>query len=294
MHRRDFLASALAAAAPTWGNDVFDIHLHPRRDTHSAMEHLQGSGMTRAALLTHLRDEARAQSEIAAHPKAFVWFAATDPKQPNAIELLRKAIESGAKGVGEMKDHLAADSPEMRKVYDLCAEMKVPITLHFGELPDSKGAGDFNTGFRTFDKVLKAHPRTKFFGHADFFWANISADYALGTTYPGGKIQKGGLTDRFLADYPNLYGDMSANSGNNALTRDPEFAKDFLIRHQDKLMFGSDCGCYDGNGAGGSPLLPRLKGKCTGHDTLEVLKSLTTPAVFRKVTWTNANRIILG
>jgi predicted TIM-barrel fold metal-dependent hydrolase len=31
--------------------------------------------------------------------------------------------------------------------------------------------------------------------------------------------------------------------------RDPEFAKDFVTRHQDKLMFGSDCPCT----AGGMP-----------------------------------------
>lgn len=292
MNRRDFVASALAAAATPWGNDVIDIHMHPRRDAHSSMEHLEGAGVTKGVLLTNLKDEARAKSEIAAHPKSFIWFAATDPTQPNAVELLRAAIVSGAKGIGEMKNHVAADSPEMRRIYDLCAEMKVPITIHFQEVPH--GAGDFNTGFRNFDKMLKAYPKTTFIGHADFFWANISADVPMDTSYPPGKVTPGGVTDRFLADYANLFGDMSANSCNNALTRDTEFAQGFIKRHQAKLMFGSDCGCYDGHGAGGSPLLPRLKGKCTGRDTLEVLKSLAAPDVFRKITWTNANRVILA
>ena len=40
---------------------------------------------------------------------------------------------------------------------------------------------------------------------------------------------------------------MSAVSGNNAMSRDPEFAAEFLARHQDKLVFGSDCSCSDGH-----------------------------------------------
>ncbi len=290
MQRREFLASALAAAASPWGNDVVDIHMHPRRDAHSSMEHLAGAGVTKGVLLTNLLDEVRAKSEIAAHPKNFIWFAATDPTEPNAVDKLRKAIEGGARGVGEMKNHVAAESADMRRVYDLCAEMEVPITIHFQEVPP--GSGDFNTGWRTFDKMLKAHAKTTFLGHADFFWANISADVPMDTSYPPGKIKPGGLTDRFLADYPNLFADMSANSGHNAFTRDPDFARSFLERHQNKLMFGSDCGCFDGHGAGGSPLLPILKGKCTGRETLVVLKALASPAVFRKIAWTNANRVI--
>ena len=31
-----------------------------------------------------------------------------------------------------------------------------------------------------------------------------------------------GLTDRYLTDYPNMYGDLSATSGLNALTRDED------------------------------------------------------------------------
>ena len=58
----------------------------------------------------------------------------------------------------------------------------------------------------------------------------------------------GGLTDRYLSDYPNMYGDLSAGSGLNALTRDEDFTRDFLTRHRDKLLFGSDCNDRDGGG----------------------------------------------
>ena len=52
-----------------------------------------------------------------------------------------------------------------------------------------------------------------------------------------------------LADYPNLYADMSAGSGFNALSRDEDFTAGFLHRHRKKLLFGSDCPCFDGRGA---------------------------------------------
>ncbi len=82
----------------------------------------------------------------------------------------------------------------------------------------------------------KSNSKTKFIGHADAFWANVSADYANDVDYPSGPIVRGGLTDKLLGDYPNLFGDLSANSGNNALSRDAAFTRDFLTRHQDKLF----------------------------------------------------------
>ncbi len=43
-----------------------------------------------------------------------------------------------------------------------------------------------------------------------------------------------------LRQYPNLYADLSAGSGLNALQRDPEFAKDFLLEFQDRLLYARD------------------------------------------------------
>src|SRR5581483_3601463 len=106
-------------------------------------------------------------------------------------------------------------------------------------------------------------------------------------SYPTGPVKPGGLTDKMLSDYPNLYGDLSANSGRNALARDPDFAADFLKRHQDKLMLGSDCPCLDGRGKGQVSQEPLIKDKCVARETLTALKSLVEPDVFHKITWTN-------
>lgn len=297
INRREFClaASSVAAAAqagPEWGNQVLDIHIHPRRGPATCFDHIQGSGVSRAVILARAADAERVKGEITAHPGSFIWFASADPTQPGNIDLLRRAVEAnGARGFGEMKNPTAADSREMRMVYDMAADLGVPVLIHFQEVPHFAGEPNFNVGFKHFDKILKTHKKTTFIGHADFFWANISSEIPTDTGYPPGPVKKGGLTDKWLGDYPNLYGDMSANSGHNALIRDEEFAAGFLKRHRAKLMFGSDCSCQDGHGKGGSPLLPQLKGRCVARATLEVAKKLAPVDVFRDITWDNANRL---
>ncbi|HIE18920.1 TPA: amidohydrolase, partial [Candidatus Bathyarchaeota archaeon] len=46
--------------------------------------------------------------------------------------------------------------------------------------------------------------------------------------------------DYLLKRYGNLYADLSADSGFNALARDTEYAKEFLERNSGKLLFGTD------------------------------------------------------
>jgi predicted TIM-barrel fold metal-dependent hydrolase len=105
-------------------------------------------------------------------------------------------------------------------------------------------------------------------------------------------VRRGGVTDRLLSEFPNLYGDLSANSGRNALGRDPDFAAGFVDRHQNKLMFGSDCPCRDGRGMGQVSKEKWIADKCVARETLAALKQLATPDVFRKITWTNGSKLL--
>jgi predicted TIM-barrel fold metal-dependent hydrolase len=180
----------------------------------------------------------------------------------------------------------------MKRMYALAADLNVPITIHFGDVPQPSGNAVFNGGFKRFDTMLRAFPKTKFIAHADTFWANVSADYVNDTAYPSGPIKPGGLSDKWLSDYANLYGDMSANSCNNALNRDPDFMAGFLARHQDKLMFGCDCPCSDGRGGGQTNPSPRLHGKCIARETLAAAEKMSKPEVFRKIRWDNGTKLL--
>ncbi|HZQ50828.1 MAG TPA: amidohydrolase family protein [Bryobacteraceae bacterium] len=305
MRRRAFLTTTLAAWAAAdalsqppkslWGGPVLDTHLHLRRDPDSCYTHLEGCGVTNAVLLTRAPDEDKAKAEMAKRPGVFARSVGTDPAQPGADEVIRKAIRDGAISVGELKYHLALDSPAMRRVYEVCAELQVPVMMHIQNFPHFPGELPYNTGYPQFDKVLSAYPKTNFIGHGDLFWAHISADVPTDRGYPSGPIKPGGLTDKFLSDFPNMYADTSANSGNNALSRDIEFSRNFIVRHRSKLIFGSDCACADGKGAGisqgNNPEAARLAGKCVARATLGLLKTLTSPEIFRQITWDNGIRL---
>jgi predicted TIM-barrel fold metal-dependent hydrolase len=303
MNRREFLGTAIAAAstvalqaqeAPPWGEPVIDIHHHTRRTPENDLEHLSAVGIPRANLLTGARAVDRAKALIQQHPKRFIHFVSADIAQPEGLDLLTKLVKDGAHGMGEIKLHLPLDGPEMRRLYATAAELNVPVLIHFQEVEHFAGEGNFAWGFPKLGGILKEFPKTTFIGHADNFWANISADVPGDAAYPQGRVKPGGLTDRWLGEYPNLYGDLAAGSGNNSLNRDLDFTAGFLDRHQDKLMFGSDCPCQDGQGKGQNATFypARLIGKCLARDTLTTLKKIASPDVFRKITWQNAGKLL--
>src|SRR4051812_5748498 len=308
MNRRDFIETlAMAtvlpglarqgAAANEWGSPVFDLHFHLRPQPASNLAHLDGAGVTKANALTRGLAAEQVKALQDAAPGRFTWFNSSDVTKPDAEQVLTQAVKAGAQGFGEMKFHVSADGPELRRIYALAADLRVPILIHFQEVDHFENEGTWSTGFaKTFESMLKAYPKTTFIGHADAFWANVSADYQNEAAYPAGPVKRGGVTDKLLGDYPNLFGDMSANSGNNAMSRDPEFTADFLKRHQDKLFFGSDCSCSDGHGGGisqnNNPAATRMTGKCVARETLTVVKRSASSQVFQKITWGNVHKLL--
>jgi predicted TIM-barrel fold metal-dependent hydrolase len=308
MNRRAFLETVAAAAVVPalarqgatvneWGSPVFDLHFHLRPQPAGNLAHLDGAGVTKANLLTRgaVLDQVKALQ--AAATGRFTWFNSYDVTKPDAEQVLTQAVKDGAQGFGEMKFHVAADGPELRRMYALAADLRVPILIHFQEVDHFPSEGTWSTGYaKTFESVLKAYPKTTFIGHADAFWANVSAEYHNEAAYPTGAVTRGGVTDKWLADYPNIFADMSANSGNNAMSRDPEFTTGFLERHQGKLLFGSDCACSDGHGGGVSqnnnPAAARMAGKCVARETLSVLKRSTSHDVFQQIVWGNVHKLL--
>ena len=123
----------------------------------------------------------------AAAPGRFTWFNSYDVTKPDAEQVLTQAAKDGAQGFGELKFHVAADGPELRRMYALAAELKVPLLIHFQEVDHFPGEGTWSTGYaKTFASILKEYPKTTFIGHADAFWANVSADYQNQAAYPTG------------------------------------------------------------------------------------------------------------
>lgn len=273
---------AFAQPETPWaGESIIDCHHHVRLDMAVNDAHILGAGMTsalpNAAALSGdgAAVRAAAQQLCRLQPQRYpAWLSSLTPTVSGEDDRLKADVRAGAKGFGEIKAKVPADGPEMRRVYALAGELGVPVLIHF----DS----EYDTGFERVEVLLKAFPRTNFVAHANAFWGNIDANYD-GSPYPKGKITSGGLSDRLLSDYGNFHGDLSAYSGYNGLTRDPAFAQPFIDRHQDKLIFGSDCLCTDGEGAG-------ARG-CQARQTLGALRAAASPAAFRKMVWSNAHRV---
>ena len=95
-------------------------------------------------------------------------------------------------------------------------------------------------GLPRLEQCLQDFPRCVFVGHGPGWWSAISGDDDRSGGYPHGAIAPGGALDRLLGEYDNLYADLSAGSGYNAMTRDPGFTAGFIERHWRRLLFGTD------------------------------------------------------
>ena len=178
------------------------------------------------------------------YPDHFVWFCNVAPDGTDATyETLKRYKEMGARGVGEFGGLKRFDDPVMEHMFACCEELDLPILFHMS--PNGFGYGVIDeAGLPLLEGALKKFPKLNFIGHSQPFWFEI-AQYPEGLTaeerniYPRGKVVPGRVP-YLLETYPNLYADLSADSGGNALIRDEEYAIEFLTKFQDKLMFGSD------------------------------------------------------
>jgi len=182
-----------------------------------------------------------------------------------AVDSLRRGYAAGRwGGMGEIAGQLtglAPNDPALAPYFALAAEFDVPVSIH------TAGIGPQLPGFRSalgspllLEDVLVRHPKLRVF--------------VENAGYP--------YLDEMIAmmyQYPNLYGDLSANSGNNALSRDPEFTEGFLKRHQEKLIYGSDCNDLDGT-------------RCQGAQTIAAIRRLApSKAIERKLLYGNAKKL---
>jgi predicted TIM-barrel fold metal-dependent hydrolase len=209
------------------------------------------------------------------HPARYGFFANEVTDLEDAPRTIEKFLKLGAIGIGEQKFAVECDSRESQRLYALAADYGVPVLLHFQH-------NMYNLGFDRLHRMLEKFPKTNFIGHAQTWWANIDKDHSDQTVlYPKTKVTPGGLTDRYLSDYPNMFGDMSAGSGLNSMMRDEDHARAFLARHQDKLLYGSDCNDRAGTGP-----------TCQGWMTIQTINRLAPDeAAKRKIFYGNSARL---
>lgn len=287
--------AAYAAAEP-----IIDIHQHTNykgRTNAQLIHHQRAMGVTQTILLPAGSPVSRPSTnngrfnglggamiggndqavKLAREYSGEILFGANEVTDlPEARAVIERYLKAGAVIIGEQKFKVECDSPESQVLYALAAEFRVPILLHFQH--DS-----YNLGFERFGRMLEKFPQTIFIGHAQTWWANIDRQhFDQKVLYPRGPVTPGGLTDRYLSDYPNVFADMSAGSGLQALTRDEDHAHGFLQRHQDKILYGSDCLDPVGEGP-----------ECQGSQTIAALRRLcASKTIERKILFENAKKLL--
>ena len=155
------------------------------------------------------------------------------PGRFDPYPIIAEHMDRGCVGYGENLCGLPVDDPMQQLVYEACDRLKLGIVMHF----DSWINRD-RPGLRGFEDMLKTYKNARFIGHGPNFWREISGQVEKAD--PRGRVLAGGRLDKLFKKYPNLYADLSAGSGHNGITRDPEFGKAFLQRWKSRLMFATD------------------------------------------------------
>jgi uncharacterized protein len=181
--------------------------------------------------------------QTAPYRDRLIPFCSIDPRtsysggKQGLVGMLKRYQDAGAKGFGEHKPGVAIDDPRNMKLYEACGEVGLPLLFHL----DNERNLD-KPGLPGLAKALAEFPECKFIGHGPGWWASISGDVTQADLngYPKGKVAPGGAMDALMEKHANLFADLSAGSGVNAITRDLEFGREFLLRRSDRVLFGTD------------------------------------------------------
>ena len=140
-----------------------------------------------------------------------------------AVTILKREMADGAIAFGEHYGvGLMFDDPKNLLLYEACEKVGLPVMFHIDQNKNM-----VEPGMARVDRVLKMFPNCKLIAHA-YWWRQLVS----------------GACDRQLQEHPNLYADMSGHVVISVLDRDRKYAREFLIRNQDKILWATDEGWW--------------------------------------------------
>ena len=178
-------------------------------------------------------------------PDRYSWMCAVDPKGKEPVyDRLARFKSQGAIGVGELTCNRRLDDPFLQELFAAAEKLELPVTIHMSpEVGYSYGVVD-DPGLPLLETVLAKFPGLMILGHSQTFWIEMSADAPRDkegrNSWGDGSVVPGGRVPELFEKYPNLYGDLSANSGSRAIMRDEEFGLAFLEKYAERLFFATD------------------------------------------------------
>ncbi len=170
---------------------------------------------------------------------------------------LEEAVNMGIRGLKIYKslglgfkdkndEYIRVDDPRIDPIWAKCGELGIPVMIHvsdpkafhagpvdkynerYDELADHPGWSFYGDEFPTKDEILdqrnrviERHPNTIFIG-----------------AHMGNLPEELGRVSMWLDKYPNFYVDINARI--SEMGRQPYTARKFMIKYQDRILFGTD------------------------------------------------------
>ncbi len=285
-----------------------DIHTHTSKHTglsrpngtryptpDELISMLDERGIDRAVILSTVSPECRYSLvtpeevlEISErYPERFIPFCNVDPRyltndqSADFRPLFEFYRSKGCRGVGEYIPNIPLDHPLNMNVFKAVEEVGLPLTFHLAPAVGGYYGCYDELGLPRLERVLAAFPNLRFLGHSQVFWAEIGKDVTEESRsgYPKGPVEPGRVVE-LMRSYDNLYGDLSAGSGYNAVCRDRAFGAAFITEFADRLLFATDIA----NVPQETPLVAYL-------DEL-LAESAISRENYEKVSWKNAVRVL--
>lgn len=197
------------------------------------------------------------------YPKRFIVFTninlntIDDPNwTKNTVKQIEADVKLGANGLKIYKsqgmdnkdskgNRVKINDPRIDAVWEKCGELGIPVLIHSA---DPKSFWEEFNGDNERWLELKTHPRRKRYGTDTPSWETIIGEqHDVFAKHPNTKFINAhlgwyandltilaGLMDKF----PNMYAEIGAVIAE--LGRQPRFAKAFLTKYQNRVMFGKD------------------------------------------------------
>ena len=240
-----------------------DLHLHltlnqlPKQENmfissaENMIPHLENLGIKKGVLMSGgeknspigSNDENKSICEK--YPEHFSWMCNLDYVDIDTVyDRLAKYKSEGAIGIGEIMINKKIDDLFLDKIFESAEKLDMPVLFHMSpEENFSYGVVD-EPGLPLLENLLNKYPKLKVIGHSQSFWIEMSKDAPTDrdgrNSWGEGSVVPGGRVPELFSKYPNLYGDLSANSGGCAIMRDPQYGLEFLETYSDRLFFATD------------------------------------------------------
>lgn len=238
---------------------IIDIHLHLTHQNHFSTDfasardmipYLKQLSIEKGILLSNGEDTPLLSNQecylIAQEfPEIFYWMCNLDEKEQDTIfQRLSTYKKMGAIGIGELMVNRRLSHPFLQEIFRCAEELSLPVLFHMSPQEGFQYGVVDDAGLPLLETILQKYPHLILIGHSQPFWIEIEKNPGTSieerNAWGSGKISAPGRVVELLRRYPNLYCDLSANSGSCAILRDEDFGISFIQEFQDRLLFGTD------------------------------------------------------